>query len=207
MATENILVFYFSATHDLNVFYPFKHRWQINNHIFSFQGRVYTSLHFASLVSCANIYVLSPVQLPLLWWLKTFFESKLEAEKISCFEMTNFQALDTLTIYSNISKIRLLIQITLCRNARIQIVISRKNRFSAEKAINYFPSHWEKKKGTNMWNDWLLWVFLLSHAFSWELKIIAYKGSFKIPSSSKLELLCQCKMTSWYIILSQRAPL
>ena len=89
-----------------------------------------------------QIYVLSLVQLPLLWWLKTqFFESKLVAEKISCFEMTNFQALDTLTIYSNISKIRLLIQITLCRNARIQIVISRKNRFSAEKAINYFPSH------------------------------------------------------------------
>ena len=50
-----------------------------------------------------QIYVLSLVQLPLLWWLKTqFFESKLVAEKISCFEMTNFQALDTLTIYSNI---------------------------------------------------------------------------------------------------------
>ena len=135
------------------------------------------------------------------------------AEKIFYFEITSFQALDTLTIYSNISKILiqinnwLLIQITLCRNARIQMDISKKNRFSAEKAINYFPSHWEKKKGTNMWNDWLLWVFLLSHAFSWELKIIAYKGSFKIPSSSKLELLCQCKMTSWYIILSQRAPL
>ena len=78
--------------------------------------------------------------------------------------MTNFQALDTLTIYSNISKIRLLIQITLCRNARIQMDISKKNRFSAEKAINYFPSHWEKKKGTNMWNAWVLRVFLLSHA-------------------------------------------
>ena len=89
-----------------------------------------------------QIYVLSLVQLPLLWWLKTqFFESKLVAEKISCFEMTNFQALNTLTIYSNISRISLLIQITLCRNARIQMDISKKNRFSAEKAINYFPSH------------------------------------------------------------------
>ena len=66
--------------------------------------------------------------------------------------MTNFQALDTLTIYSNISKIRLLIQITLYRNVRIQIDISKKNHFSAEKAINYFPSHLEKKKGTNMGN-------------------------------------------------------
>ena len=34
--------------------------------------------------------------------------------------------------------------------------------------------------------------------FSWELKIIAYKGSFTIPLSSKMELLCQCAMTSWY---------
>ena len=88
------------------------------------------------------------------------------AKKISCFDMTNFQALDTLTIDSNIFKIRLLIQITLCRNARIQMDISKKNRFSAEKAINYFPSHWEKKKGTNMWNAWVLRVFLLSHASS-----------------------------------------
>ena len=96
--------------------------------------------------------------------LKQFFESKLVTEKISCFEMTNSRALDTLTIYSNTSKIRLLIQITLCRNARIQMDISKKNHFSAEKAINYFPLHWEKKKGTNMWNAWVLQVFLLSRA-------------------------------------------
>ena len=31
---------------------------------------------------------------------------------------------------------------------------------------------------------------------SWKLKIIAYTGSIKIPSSSKLELLCQYGMTS-----------
>ena len=53
---------------------------------------------------------------------------------MSCFKMTNFQALDTLTIYPNIS-------ITLYRNARIQMDISKKNHFSAERAINYFPSH------------------------------------------------------------------
>ena len=130
---------------------------------------------------------------------------------ISCFEITNFQALDTLTIYSNISKILtpinnwLLIQITLCRNARTQMDISKKNHFSAEKAINYFPSHWGKKKGTNMWNAWVLRVslFPMLPIFSCELKITAYRGSFTIPLSSKLELLCQCEMTSWYYIVTK----
>ena len=31
---------------------------------------------------------------------------------------------------------------------------------------------------------------------SWKLKLIAYRGSSTIPPSSKLELLCQYKMTS-----------
>ena len=88
------------------------------------------------------------------WWLKRFHVSKWQMSRL-------WTPLQFILIFS---KIRLLIQITLCRNARIQIVISRKNRFSAEKAINYFPSHWEKKKGTNMWNAWVLRVFLLSHA-------------------------------------------
>ena len=39
--------------------------------------------------------------------------------------------------------------------------------------------------------------------FSWDLKKIAYRGSFTIPSSSKLELLCQCEMTSWYYIVTK----
>ena len=121
--------------------------------------------------------------------------------------MTNFQALNTLTIYSNISRISLLIQITLCRNARIQMDISKKNRFSAEKAINYFPSHWEKKKGTNMWNAWVLRVFLLSHASSFLIETednsIQCRGSSTIPSSFKLELLCQCEMTSFYYIVTK----
>ena len=39
--------------------------------------------------------------------------------------------------------------------------------------------------------------------FLWELKIIAYRGNFSIPSSSKLELLCQCGMTSWYYIVTK----
>ena len=45
------------------------------------------------------------------------------AKKISCFEMKNFWALNTLAIYFNISKIR--VQITVCRNARIQMVYQR----------------------------------------------------------------------------------
>ena len=134
-----------------------------------------------------QIYVLSLVQLPLLWWLKTqFFESKLVAEKISSFEMTNFQVLDTLTIYFDtrlyiFSKIRLLIQITLCRNARKQMDISKKNRFSAEKTINCFNSHREQKI---------------------RYQYVKYSSGFfaspmlPIFSSTKLELLCQSEMTS-----------
>ena len=121
-----------------------------------------------------QIYVLSLVQLPLLWWLKTqFFESKLVAEKISCFEMTNFQVLDTLTIYFGISKIRLLIQITLCRNARKQMDISKKNRFSAEKTINCFTSPREQKiryqyvKCLSPPGFSLLPCFQFSHQLSW----------------------------------------
>ena len=96
-----------------------------------------------SLIICKYIRLKSGL---VTSWLNTqFFESKLVAEKISCFEMTNFQPLDTLTIYSNISKIRLYIQITLCGNARIQIDVSKKNRFSGEKAINYFLLQREKK--------------------------------------------------------------
>ena len=72
------------------------------------------------------------------------------AEKISCFEMKNFWALNTLAIYFNISKIRVLIQITICRNARIQMVLSKNNRFSAEEAKTYTPHTEKRKKGTSM---------------------------------------------------------
>ena len=72
------------------------------------------------------------------------------AEKISCFEMKNFWALNTLAIYFNIFKVRVLIQITICRNARIQMVLSKNNRFSAEEAKNYTPRTEKRKKGTSM---------------------------------------------------------
>ena len=84
------------------------------------------SLHFANQLPCANMYVLNLVYLPLLWRLeRRFFESKLVTEKISCFEMTNFRALDILANYSNISKIRSLIEIKLCGNARTQMDLSK----------------------------------------------------------------------------------
>ena len=46
------------------------------------------------------------------------------------------------------SKIRVLIQVTLCANARIQMDLSKNkhNRFSAEEAINYIPRTKKRKK-------------------------------------------------------------
>ena len=82
--------------------------------------------------------------------------------------------------------------------------ISKKNCFSAEKNLNYFPSHWEKKRyQCEMLESYRFFSSLMLPLFSWELKIIAYRRSFTIPSSSKLELLCQCEMTSWYYIVTK----
>ena len=39
---------------------------------------VYTSLHFANHVPYVNLYVLSLVYLPLLWWLETVFLNKID---------------------------------------------------------------------------------------------------------------------------------
>ena len=72
------------------------------------------------------------------------------AEKISCFEMKNVWTLNTLTSYLNISKMRVLIQITLCRNPRIQMDISKNNYFSGEEAKNYIPRT-EKKKNITVY--------------------------------------------------------
>ena len=111
--------------------------------------------------------------------------------------MTNFRALNTLTIYSNILKIMVLIQITLCRNARIQMNLSKNNHFSAEEPINDIP-HTEKRKKVPVCemfeSSWSLSSHILP-ILPWKLKIMAYTGSIKIPPSSKLELLCQYEMT------------
>ena len=63
------------------------------------------------------------------------FLNQMMSEKILCFEMKNFRALNTLTSYLNISKIRVLIQII----ARIQMDLSKNNCFSAEEAKSYIP--------------------------------------------------------------------
>ena len=115
------------------------------------------------------------------------------AEKISCFEMKNFWVLNTLTSYLNISKIRILIQITLCGNVRIQMDPS-KNNWKQKILLLAL----RKERRYSIWNTWVLLVFVLLHVpiLSWKLKIIAYRGSSTIPPSSTLELVCQYKMTS-----------
>ena len=95
------------------------------------------------------------------------------------------------------SKIRVLIQITLRRNARIQIQIdiskNNRNRFSAEEAMNYIPRSERRKKVPvceMLESSGSLSSPMLS-ILSWKLKIIAYRDSSTIYPSSKLELLCQ----------------
>ena len=126
------------------------------------------------------------------------------AEKISCFEMNtmfrNFRALNTFSIYLNIFKIRVLIQIT---HAKIQMDLSKNSRFSEEEAKSYIPR--TKKRRKLPVCEMLEFSETLSSSMlqilSWKLKIIACRGSSTIPSS-KLKLLCQYEMTS----MSQRAP-
>ena len=102
------------------------------------------------------------------------------------------------TIYSNISKIRVLIQIALSRNARIQMDLSKNNRFSAEEARNYIPRTDKRKKVPVC--EMLEFSGSLSPSMlpilPWNLKIVAYRDSSTIPRSSKLELLFQYEMTS-----------
>ena len=102
------------------------------------------------------------------------------AEKISCFEMKTFCALSTVTIYLNSYKIRVLIQITLSRNTRMQMALSKKNRFSAEEAKNYIPRTDKRKKAPVC--EMLEFSGFLSSSMlpmlSSKLKIIAYRGCF-----------------------------
>ena len=82
--------------------------------------------------------------------------------------------------------------------------ISKENRFSAEKALIYFSSHRENNKVLICESSRFFFSPMLP-TLLWELKIIAYRGTFTIPSSSKLELLCQWEMTSWYYIVTKRS--
>ena len=104
------------------------------------------------------------------------------AVKISCFEMKNFRALNTLTIYLNISKIKVLIQIILYRNARIQLDLSKNNKRKKVPVC-------EMLEFCRSLSSSMLLIL------SWKLKITAYRSSSTFPPSSKLELLCQYETT------------
>ena len=110
------------------------------------------------------------------------------AEKISCFKMTNFRALITLKIYSNIFKIRLFIRVTHCRNTRIQMDLSKNKQFSAKKARKKVPV-------CEMFEFSGSLSFPMLLMLSWKLKIIAYGRSSTVPPSFKLKLFYQYQMT------------
>ena len=112
--------------------------------------------------------------------------------------MKNFRLLNTLTIYLNIFKLRLLIQITLCRNARIKMDLSKNNHFTAEEAKNYIPrtEKWKKVPVSEMFKSSGSLSSSMLPILSLKLKIIAYRGNSTIPPSSKLELFGQYEMTS-----------
>ena len=109
-----------------------------------------------------------------------------------------FRALNTLKICLNSSKMTVLIQITIFRNVRIQMVLLKKNRFSAEEAKNYIPRI-EKRKKLPVCEMLEISGFMSSTMLpilSWKLNMIAYRESSTIPPSSKLELLCPYEITS-----------
>ena len=74
---------------------------------------------------------------------------------------------------------------------------TKTNRFSAEEAKNYIPCTEKRKKVPKC--TMLEFSGSLSSSMlpilSWKLKITAYRGSSTIPPSSKLERLCQYKIT------------
>ena len=112
--------------------------------------------------------------------------------------------------YSNISKNMILIQTKCCRNvSSIQIDLSRKKLFSTQEAINNIPSTAKRKKVAlcKMFPLGSLGLLGLSSSIlpvlSWQLKIIAYRGMFTVPTSSKLELFSQYVMTSWRYIVTR----
>ena len=121
--------------------------------------------------------------------------------------MKNFRALDNHTIFSDISKIRVLIHITLCRNAKIQMDISRSNRFSADEAINYIPSTEKRKKVPvrEMLEYSVIWGFLLPYTSSFIMgtEDNSIQRQLMIPLWSKLELLCRYEIAPWHYIVTR----
>ena len=102
--------------------------------------------------------------------------------------MTNFRALITLKIYSNIFKIRLFIRVTHYRNTRIQMDLSKNKQFPAKKARKKVPV-------CEMFEFSGSLSFPMLLMLSWKLKIIAYGRSSTVPPSFKLKLFYQYQMT------------
>ena len=75
---------------------------------------------------------------------------------------------------------------------------NKHNRFSEEEAINYISRTKKRKKAPvcEMFESSGSLSSPMLPILSWKLKIIAYRGRSTIHTSSKLELLCQYKMTS-----------
>ena len=78
--------------------------------------------------------------------------------------MANLRASETLTVYPNIFKIRILIQIKLCENVGKQMDLSKKDSFSTQETTNYIPHAKKRKESTSMLNTWVIWVFALLSA-------------------------------------------
>ena len=118
------------------------------------------------------------------------FQIKTDNGKISCFEFT----IPGFGHPYNLLESKL-IQVTLCRNARIQMNLSKNkyNCFSAEEAINYIPLTEKTKKVPvcEMFESSRSLSSPMLSILSWKLKEIAYRGSSTIHPSSKLELLYQ----------------
>ena len=124
-------------------------------------------------------------------------------ENISRFEMKNFRDLNTVTSYLNISKIRVLIQIKLCRNPRIQMDLSKNNCFSADEVKNYIPRT-EKRKKVPVY-DMLEFSCSLSSPI---IPILSWK--LKMHTEAALRFLhhlsWSCFVNTKWLPLSQRAP-
>ena len=119
--------------------------------------------------------------------------------------MTNFRALENITIHLNISQIRILIQIKLCRNTNIRMDLSKNNHFSTQEVINYISGTEKRKKVLvcEMFESSGPLLSSMLPILSWKLKKIAYRGRFTILTPSKLELFSQYLMTSWHYIVTK----
>ena len=135
---------------------------------------------------------------------KKMFWIKIGGWKVFMFWKDKFPVYNT--ICSNIFKIKVLIQITSCRNAKIQMDISKSNCFSAEEAINCIPRTKKRKKVP------VCEMLVYSRSFSssilpilsWEQKIVIYRGSSRFLYHLSWSCFANIK---WLpnIIVSQRA--